>query len=408
MARKPDVRSDKTRSWAFRGRGTGFTLVLSLLLVFFGYVLYLSAARGSSSSSSSDGSGGRWSATSKPLLLPNQQAATVTSAAAAAEHSAGLPCLTLLQQLLPRANFSTLSTADLLDAAAAAKLDSLGMRQLMQLQQGLFCRSEVAAEQMPNTVQVQFKAATVHVYASNDMVSNSIAKSSSWETTEVEHVLWALQQTTPQQQQQQQPLFVDIGANVGVFSVSAAAAGARVAAFEAMPSNVALLRRSLCSTPWLADKVALFGTGLGTKSAKCVIISDTVNRGDGHTVCDKDPQTAVMEAGWSNNHTYEVRGEMTVRRLDTLLAEDVQVMKIDVEGFELEVLQGAQGLLQKHNVWYIMAECNIGIIGRDGEQRFLRWAAAAATAAAAAADAAAAAADIVLQDTAVSAQFMQR
>lgn len=140
-----------------------------------------------------------------------------------------------------------------------------------------------------------------------------------------------------------------------------------------MPSNVALLRRSLCSTPWLADKVALFGTGLGTKSAKCVIISDTVNRGDGHTVCDKDPQTAVMEAGWSNNHTYEVRGEMTVRRLDTLLAEDVQVMKIDVEGFELEVLQGAQGLLQKHNVWYIMAECNVGIIGRDGEQRFLRF-----------------------------------
>jgi FkbM family methyltransferase len=28
-----------------------------------------------------------------------------------------------------------------------------------------------------------------------------------------------------------------------------------------------------------------------------------------------------------------------------------QVMKIDVEGFELEVLQGAQGLLQKYNVW---------------------------------------------------------
>jgi hypothetical protein len=28
-----------------------------------------------------------------------------------------------------------------------------------------------------------------------------------------------------------------------------------------MPSNVALLRRSLCSTPWLAERVALYGTG---------------------------------------------------------------------------------------------------------------------------------------------------
>jgi hypothetical protein len=43
--------------------------------------------------------------------------------------------------------------------------------------------------------------------------------------------------------------------------VNAAAAGARVAAFEAMPSNTQLLRRSLCSSPWLAERMALYGTG---------------------------------------------------------------------------------------------------------------------------------------------------
>jgi 2-polyprenyl-3-methyl-5-hydroxy-6-metoxy-1,4-benzoquinol methylase len=83
----------------------------------------------------------------------------------------------------------------------------------------------------------------MHVYANNDLVSQSVANSSSWEATEVEHVLWALQQSIPQQQQQRQqqqqqgPLFVDIGANVGVFSVNAAAAGARVAAFEGERSD---------------------------------------------------------------------------------------------------------------------------------------------------------------------------
>jgi hypothetical protein len=118
----------------------GFTLVLSLLLLFFGFVLYLSAVRGSSSSSSS----GQWLGTAKPVLLPSQQASSASSskaaAAAAAARPAVLPCLTLLQQLLPRANISTLSTADLLDAAAAAQLDSAGIRQLMQLQQELFCK----------------------------------------------------------------------------------------------------------------------------------------------------------------------------------------------------------------------------------------------------------------------------
>ena len=47
-------------------------------------------------------------------------------------------------------------------------------------------------------------------------------------------------------------------------------------------------------------------------------------------------------------------------------------MKIDVEGYELEVLQGAQQLLTKHTVKYIMAECNYGIIGQAGKDKYLR------------------------------------
>ena len=31
-----------------------------------------------------------------------------------------------------------------------------------------------------------------------------------------------------------------------------------------------------------------------------------------------------------------------------------QVVKMDVEGWELEVLKGAAGLLQQHNVWFIL------------------------------------------------------
>jgi hypothetical protein len=114
----------------------GFTVVLSLLLLFFCFVLYLSVARGSSSSSSN----GYLSATARPLLLPNTDARTAAAAAAATPASTGLPCLALLQQLLPLTNFSSLRTAELLDAAVNAQFGSLGTRQLVQLQQGLFCQ----------------------------------------------------------------------------------------------------------------------------------------------------------------------------------------------------------------------------------------------------------------------------
>jgi hypothetical protein len=102
----------------------------------FGFVFYLSAARGSSSSSSN----GHWSSTARPLLLPNQEAGTSVPAPAAAAAATALPCLTLLQQLMPLTNFSSLRTAELLDAAINAQLGSFGTRQLMQLQQGLFCQ----------------------------------------------------------------------------------------------------------------------------------------------------------------------------------------------------------------------------------------------------------------------------
>jgi hypothetical protein len=71
------------------------------------------------------------------LLLHNQEAGTSVPAPAAA---LGLPCLALLQQLLPMTNFSSLRTAELLDAAVNAQLGSFGTRQLVQLQQGLFCQ----------------------------------------------------------------------------------------------------------------------------------------------------------------------------------------------------------------------------------------------------------------------------
>lgn len=46
----------------------------------------------------------------------------------------------------------------------------------------------------------------------------------------------------------------------------------------------------------------------------------------------------------------------------------LQVMKMDVEGFELHVLKGATDLLQRFNVWYIMLECNKGLLGGEKGQ----------------------------------------
>jgi len=142
-------------------------------------------------------------------------------------------------------------------------------------------------------------------------------------TQEVQQMLYAMRAPVPataadlkapsKWRQQPAPFVIDVGANVGWFTLNAAAAGGTVAAFEgglvvrqgcelggcaalplccshycqpvtfnptnqatnllptlsphppAMSSNIRLLRTSLCTNPWLMKRVALYGTGLGTK-----------------------------------------------------------------------------------------------------------------------------------------------
>jgi len=38
----------------------------------------------------------------------------------------------------------------------------------------------------------------------------------------------------------------------------------------------------------------------------------------------------------------------------------------------MQVLEGAEELLTSYNVWYIMAECNVGIVGLEGQKKYLK------------------------------------
>lgn len=251
---------------------------------------------------------------------------------------------------------------------------------------------------------------TALVYARDDIVSDSLRGASrAWEAEGIQQMLRALHSPVPPSpallsgasanswRRPESPLLVDVGANVGWFSLNAASAGARVAAFEAMGANARLLRASLCANgPRLMDRVALFAAGLGSSRADCSVISDAKNRGDGHTVCNSrtggdgaiigsaaatgggggpgDAEAVAREWTLKTGRKYEARGAVSLFRLDALVDEDVQVMKLDVEGHELEALKGADRLLRERRVWHLMAECDASLpsVGEAGKDALLR------------------------------------
>jgi FkbM family methyltransferase len=150
---------------------------------------------------------------------------------------------------------------------------------------------------------------------------------------------------------------LDIGGNMGYFTFVLAHAGWTVTTFEPMAPNLAMMNASLCRNPELASRVTVMPFGLGPKSQQCDMVSPSSNLGDGHVQCGDD-----VASGFSNDPTkvnyiahYDVVkvGEFSIRRLDELLKnasiDKVDFVKIDVEGYESQVLEGAPNFLAEYH-----------------------------------------------------------
>lgn len=136
--------------------------------------------------------------------------------------------------------------------------------------------------------------------------------------------------------------FIDVGANVGVYTVLAAGVRqATVIAVEPVPvtydeflDNINLNR--------LSGHVTAHNIGLAAKE------------GELHFSASHGPMNHVLQA---KEHGPSVI--VTVKTLDVVAAGSSPVlMKIDVEGFEQEVIQGGRNLLSKPSLLALIVEFN--------------------------------------------------
>lgn len=197
---------------------------------------------------------------------------------------------------------------------------------------------------------------------SGDIVSNNIANNKEWESGEISWLLDKLDAFATDRSLPRSEVFVlDIGANIGTWSVAIAAAGYQVLAFEAMDVNQKALHYSFCSNavgavPHLKQNLVLFDTGLGKDTAECNIFSDPGNVLDGVVSCtQEDPPFSYLK--W--------RQRLDIARLDDIcdhqmgqLAGKVGAVKMDTEGMEPWVLEGAQKFFKRVKPKYLVTELN--------------------------------------------------
>jgi len=133
---------------------------------------------------------------------------------------------------------------------------------------------------------------------------------------------------------------VDAGANIGLFSLYAGARGAgKVYAFEPVRETYGMLKSNI-SASHLGKVVSAVNAALGAQRGTARIKCNT--RGEGSAMI------AGGNSGVNEGVSYEQTREVKILALDDLIRRKVDLIKIDVEGYEKNVLLGAARLIRKH------------------------------------------------------------
>jgi FkbM family methyltransferase len=149
-------------------------------------------------------------------------------------------------------------------------------------------------------------------------------------------------------------VFVDVGANLGWFTLVASVAVGEtgsIHAFEPRDETVAHLMETVALNG-LDDQVTTYPYGLADRETNGVLVwvSDTDNPG-GSTVWSGDIPANMEEQ------------PIALRPLDALELDRVDLLKVDVEGAELRVFRGARKTLERCRP-YILSELSPEMLAR--------------------------------------------
>lgn len=183
------------------------------------------------------------------------------------------------------------------------------------------------------------------------------------------------------------PLMIDVGGNIGCHSLNAAAAGAQVYIFEPNHANILRICQSVSLNGWNnhtdeADRLQIFPFGVSNKPGKAKLgVTYDKSREAKFAPPLWDPVSQVFRDKRSNSTLGGNPGEWALKevsngdgtndedvfRLVTLdligshlgwFDSDVAVLKVDVEGSELNVFLGAKELLYAQRIKNIFFEGN--------------------------------------------------
>lgn len=148
--------------------------------------------------------------------------------------------------------------------------------------------------------------------------------------------------------------FVDIGANIGCYSILAAhkiGPTGKVISFEPNPRTIEVLKGNVvvAQLSGTAGVIEVKEFALGSRSGSFNLMYE--NNRSGGAYISNDPNARRTEKGWINT-------EVQVKKWSEIFPVEFKpdLIKIDVEGHEVDVLRGAEDFIKHANGFSILME----------------------------------------------------
>lgn len=189
------------------------------------------------------------------------------------------------------------------------------------------------------------KKAPICVYNATDdkYISASITNSGCWEKELVLPAMLILEK-------HREMIVLDLGCNIGVFTITAAAEGYNVIGVDPLRQNLNLLSKSL-RLGGLKKKVRLVWNAISNSRGIVVLKDDNGNVGGTAIETLDDPET--KSAGIDEDH---VAFAVLLDDLIDMFDDKPVFIKMDIEGSEFDALRGGEKFFREKDVQYILME----------------------------------------------------
>ena len=161
---------------------------------------------------------------------------------------------------------------------------------------------------------------------------------------------------------------LDIGSNVVWYPSLLGRYNYTILCFEAFKRNYYVATKNYCYLN-KDSNVIIITKGLGEKEKLCHYFNQVRNSGNGMVICD-DNKKNLSDSKLGRMFIKDSDVEITT--LDSFMPylsnKNISLMKIDVEGYEYEVLKGGKELITKYHVPFIALEFspgNLKVVGSE-------------------------------------------